>query len=76
MKRNTAYKQLLTAAQEARAHGYAVIVWGPSDVRTLRPVMDDETATTALHAVASDLEDRSVALGWGVLEILLDLEGL
>ena len=48
----------------------ATISWCPLDVKQLYPHWSDEKCADVLDAVSGYLEDRSVELGWEVLENL------
>lgn len=50
----------------------ATINWCGLDVKQLYPEWSDEKCIEALDSVAHRLEERSIELGWEVLEILLD----
>lgn len=50
----------------------ATITWCPLDVKEIYPDWSDEKCISALESVAGYLEERSVELGWEVLQILLD----
>lgn len=53
----------------------ATISWCGLDVKQMYPEWSDEKCISALESVARYFEERSVELGWEVLEILLsDLE--
>lgn len=51
------------------------IKWVPADVQTLCPGLSDDQAAEALDAVGKYLRDRSIELGWEVLEDLLRSAG-
>lgn len=50
----------------------ATINWCGLDVKQLRPDWTDEKCMNALDSFAGYLEERSIELGWEVLQILLD----
>lgn len=50
----------------------AKITWCGEDVKAIYPDWSDEKCISALESVAGYLEERSVELGWEVLQILLD----
>lgn len=53
---------------------YVTISWCPADVKELRPDWSDDKCMEALANVGGYLEDRSIELGWEVLETLLDMD--
>lgn len=50
------------------------ISWCANDLLTLRPSWSLDQRASALHDIGNRLEERSIELGWGVLEDLLDDE--
>ena len=50
---------------------YVTISWCPTDVKAARPDLTDAECMEALEKVGGVLEDRSIELGWEVLENLL-----
>lgn len=48
----------------------AIISWCPADVKELYPHWSDEKCVEVLDTVSGYLEERSIELGWQVLEIL------
>ena len=53
---------------------YVTISWCPADIKELRPDWSDEQCMQALAHIGGYLEDRSIELGWEVIEDLLNLE--
>lgn len=53
----------------------AVIAWTPTDVQVLRRDWTNAKCYEVLERIASQLEDRSIEVGWEILETLLDMEG-
>jgi hypothetical protein len=53
---------------------YVTISWCPADVKAIRPTWSDNKCMEMLDIVSSYLEDRSIELGWEVLENLLDMQ--
>ena len=51
-----------------------IIKWIPADVATLRPEWTEDQCADWLDANGKHLADRSIELGWGVMESLLDYE--
>lgn len=51
-----------------------VIKWAPGDVETLRPDWSLEQCEEALENMAKHLKDRSIELGWEIMEELLEDE--
>lgn len=51
-----------------------VIKWVPDDVATLRPTWTEDQCADWLDANRKHLVDRSIELGWGVMESLLGYE--
>lgn len=48
-----------------------IITWIPADVQALHPEWDIDKCAEALHDAKSVLQDRSIELGWIVLEDLV-----
>jgi len=48
-----------------------VIKWSWEDVQTLRPKLSKEESLVMLDTIAKSLHDRSVELGWEVMESLI-----
>ncbi len=51
------------------------IVWSPEDVQMLVKQLSYDEASEALQKVSKTLHDRSIEMGWEVLEIALSMEG-
>ena len=51
---------------------YVTVSWCPIDIKTIREDWSDEKCMEALADIAGMLEDRSIELGWEVIESLLD----
>lgn len=49
---------------------YAEISWCPQDIKEMYPHWSDEKCMKVLGSVSGYLEDRSIELGWEVLETL------
>lgn len=49
----------------------AVIRWAPDDIQTLKPHWTLEQCAEWLQNHASAIEDRSIELGWEVIECLI-----
>jgi len=60
-------KYHLTNLQDA----FADVVWSPDDVKTIRPTWSKERCEDELDIVENRLRDRTIELGWEVLEDLL-----
>lgn len=50
-----------------------VIKWSWEDVQTLRPELSQEESLVMLDMIAKGLHDRSVELGWEVMETLIQM---
>jgi hypothetical protein len=50
---------------------YVTISWCPADIKAVREEWSDEKCMEVLLDVGGWLEDRSIELGWEVLETLL-----
>jgi hypothetical protein len=48
----------------------ATISWCPADVKSIYPHWSDEKCVEVLDTISGYLEDRSIELGWEVLEVL------
>lgn len=51
---------------------YVEISWCPADIKAIRPTWSDEKCMQVLADIGGTLEDRSIELGWEVIESLLD----
>jgi len=51
-----------------------VIKWSLEDVKTLRPELSTEESLLILNDIGKDLHDRSVELGWEVMESLIQIK--
>jgi hypothetical protein len=52
-----------------------VIRWSWQDVQSLRPDWSQEKCDEMLDTIAKGLHDRSIELGWEVMETLIEMEG-
>jgi hypothetical protein len=52
-----------------------VIRWSWQDVQSLRPDWSQEKCDEVLGTIAKGLHDRSIELGWEVMETLIEMEG-
>ena len=52
-----------------------VIRWSWEDVQSLRPDWSQEKCDEMLDAIAKGLHDRSIELGWEIMETLIEMEG-
>lgn len=59
-----------------KANEYAEIAWQVEDVRTLRPDISDEEARDFLKNNRNHIQDRLTEMGWDLLEILLNEDGI
>lgn len=50
-----------------------VIKWSWEDVQTLRPQLSKEESLVMLDMIAKGLHDRSVELGWEIMETLIQM---
>ena len=50
----------------------ANISWCALDVKSLYPQWTDEQCIDAIDSIAEELEDASIAAGWGAMESLLN----
>ena len=50
---------------------YVQISWCPADVKAINEHWSDEKCMEVLSEIGGYLEDRSIELGWDVLETLL-----
>jgi len=51
-----------------------VIEWSWEDVQSLRPKLSQDECYEMLDKIAGGLHDRSVELGWDIMEILIGIE--
>lgn len=61
----------MALTQEEMMEPYATIRWVPADIKSLHPEWSDEKCADVLSDIAEYLEDRSIELGWEVIEVLL-----
>ena len=52
-----------------------VIRWSWEDVQSLRPDWSQEKCDEMLDTIAKGLHERSVELGWEIMETLIEIEG-
>jgi hypothetical protein len=52
-----------------------VIRWSWEDVQSLRPDWSQEKCDEMLDTIAKGLHDRSIELGWEIMETLIEMEG-
>ena len=52
-----------------------VIRWSWEDIQSLRPDWSQEKCGEMLDAIAKGLHDRSIELGWEIMETLIEMEG-
>lgn len=58
-----------------RQGAYKVVIkWSLEDVKTLRPELSTEESLLILNDIGKDLHDRSVELGWEVMESLIQIK--
>jgi len=50
------------------------VSWSWEDVQCLRPEWTKEQCQEALDKISEPLQDRSIEMGWDIMEILLNLE--
>lgn len=62
----------LPSSEYPMRQSIATINWCGLDVQALYPDWTDDKCIEALEDVAGYLQERSIELGWEVLEILLD----
>lgn len=48
----------------------AIISWCPADIKSMYPHWSDEKCVEVLDTVSGYLEERSIELGWEVLDTL------
>lgn len=59
------------AVNDLMMEPYATIHWCPADIKSLHPDWSDEKCADVLGDIARHLEDRSIELGWEVIQTLL-----
>jgi hypothetical protein len=52
-----------------------IIRWSWEDVQSLRPDLSKDESLEMLDRIAGNLHDRSIELGWEVMQILISMEG-
>lgn len=74
-KKNTGdtHIQLINSPIFHEDYDKVVIKWSWEDVQTLRPKLSKEESLVMLNMIAKRLHDRSVELGWEVMESLLEM---
>ena len=50
------------------------IVWSWEDVRMLRPDLSDDECRDMLWRIADSLHDRSIEVGWEIMDCLIQME--
>ena len=53
---------------------YAQVRWCADDVATLRPDWTEEQCEEALSRIEKHLQDRTIELGWEVMDCLLNMD--
>jgi len=57
-----------------RQGAYTVVIkWSWEDVKTLRPELSTQESILMLNNIGKELHDRSVELGWEVMESLIQM---
>lgn len=51
---------------------YVSVSWCPADIKAIREDWSDEKCMEVLSDIGGLLEDRSIELGWEVIQSLLD----
>lgn len=51
------------------------ITWTYEDIKSIRPNWSDDKCDEFLSSIAGDIEDRSIEVGWDVINMLADMEG-
>jgi hypothetical protein len=51
------------------------IKWAWEDVQSLRPDLDEDECLEMLDQIAKGLHDRSIEIGWEIMETLISMEG-
>jgi hypothetical protein len=64
------------ARNASKVETFAEIKWTAEDVMTLAPRMTEEEAKEWLANNESHIQDRTVELGWSVIEDLLSMDGV
>jgi hypothetical protein len=62
---------LIDLRRELAKRGIPIIIWLPNDVATLRPDWSAEKCAEWLADHVGHIENRSVELGWTVIETLV-----
>jgi hypothetical protein len=52
-----------------------IIRWSWEDVQAIRPELSEDECLELLDRIGGALEDRSIELGWEVMQILIATEG-
>lgn len=50
---------------------YVTISWCPADIKAIYPTWSDEKCMQVLADIGGALEDRSIELGWEVIDTLI-----
>ena len=61
----------MALTQDEMMKPYATIRWCPADIKSLHEEWSDEKCCEVMHNIAGWLEDRSIELGWEVIQTLL-----
>lgn len=51
-----------------------VIKWSWEDVQSLRPDLSEDESLEMLDQIAKGLHDRSIEIGWEIMETLIGME--
>lgn len=64
-------RRLQTVIIANKSKGYADVIWQPEDIKTLRPSWALERCEDWLQSNEKYIRDRTIELGWEVIETLL-----
>jgi hypothetical protein len=55
-------------------NGTVVIRWSWEDIQSLQPYKSEDECRELLNHISNGLHDRSIEIGWEILESLIEME--
>lgn len=67
--------QYANKRERGRKQMTVTIKWSAEDIQAIRPNLTLEQAEELLDTIGESLKDRSIEIGWEIMETLITLEG-
>jgi hypothetical protein len=71
----TTRRTAMAKKQKNEEDDMVIIRWTWEDVQSLRPELSKDECLELLDRIGGSLADRSIELGWEVMQILVSMEG-